>query len=839
MLFTSGSQSSSLASMGLSEYETIYEKVSKSAIMGRWIQTQKKEIITEKDDEFEIVENNDSYYSNLSNFMISEMFRHMRNAFEEYSESTNSGQFVDVELLLLDVDDYGHWKILLPDQPVVANFIESGVISSSTMLSPSNDLHVNRHSISESLNGGSMRPLSVRLPDKEELPSILNISNFNRDNFANVRLAVKIFGCVISFFEDSLVYVIEKQNALSILQNLKLTNAFKKFKIPLSSKDSQKTSFDKVVKLIQHYNASAYFDLISVNSIKFVKDVFSIFNSKIVQKEFPPILIQLEKFWNTYYYYRRKHLSSCFNDDDAMLQQEKEEQKQKKKKTHVDIDQLKPWEIPIFEYTLPSEVFKLLKKTKGWKSDIVLIMSYKQLHLLLNSILEVFPEFKEKFAFDFQLLKNFDRTCWFHHYFQIESDPIAKFSHYIITPSKDCIFPEPTCLKSNPYISFYTSCLLQNPLTDFTQLRNSIPKTESIRVLSLDGGGIKGLNLISICEVIEQKLGKKMCEIFDLICGTSTGAILAKLFQMGYSCEQCKTVYHCLGKQIFKLEGNVNVTKTILTMQGKSWYDEKTLEHFFKKYVGKDYINSDPNKRPLCNPYEQEFYEDLMMHAESSPFIFRSYSDPFRYAENKKRHPDFYLGTLHGRGIKNYQALRCTSAAPLYFKEMAIGQRVFVDGAVVANNPSVAAAFESKQIWPDHEKFVFISVGTGLKKSQENTITSAQLNDEEELKFKTETPVMKKSSSGLFDNVKKTLSSITDLLNLQLSSEKQHKLMLTQVEQMRETKQVSYFRFNTPNLGDFDLDIVDDSILKEWEQQCKKYIADLKEMDDACEVLKQ
>lgn len=710
MLFTSGSQSSSLASMGLSEYETIYEKVSKSAIMGRWIQTQKKEIITEKDDEFEIVENNDSYYSNLSNFMISEMFRHMRNAFEEYSESTNSGQFVDVELLLLDVDDYGHWKILLPDQPVVANFIESGVISSSTMLSPSNDLHVNRHSISESLNGGSMRPLSVRLPDKEELPSILNISNFNRDNFANVRLAVKIFGCVISFFEDSLVYVIEKQNALSILQNLKLTNAFKKFKIPLSSKDSQKTSFDKVVKLIQHYNASAYFDLISVNSIKFVKDVFSIFNSKIVQKEFPPILIQLEKFWNTYYYYRRKHLSSCFNDDDAMLQQEKEEQKQKKKKTHVDIDQLKPWEIPIFEYTLPSEVFKLLKKTKGWKSDIVLIMSYKQLHLLLNSILEVFPEFKEKFAFDFQLLKNFDRTCWFHHYFQIESDPIAKFSHYIITPSKDCIFPEPTCLKSNPYISFYTSCLLQNPLTDFTQLRNSIPKTESIRVLSLDGGGIKGLNLISICEVIEQKLGKKMCEIFDLICGTSTGAILAKLFQMGYSCEQCKTVYHCLGKQIFKLEGNVNVTKTILTMQGKSWYDEKTLEHFFKKYVGKDYINSDPNKRPLwfalstlnaldeeskkhvarchngitySNPYEQEFYEDLMMHAESSPFIFRSYSDPFRYAENKKRHPDFYLGTLHGRGIKNYQALRCTSAAPLYFKEMAIGQRVFVDGAVV------------------------------------------------------------------------------------------------------------------------------------------------------------
>lgn len=157
----------------------------------------------------------------------------------------------------------------------------------------------------------------------------------------------------------------------------------------------------------------------------------------------------------------------------------------------------------------------------------------------------------------------------------------------------------------------------------------------------------------------------------------------------------------------------------------------------------------------------------------------------------------------------------------------------------LANNPSVAAAFESKQIWPDHEKFVFISVGTGLKKSQENTITSAQLNDEEELKFKTETPVMKKSSSGLFDNVKKTLSSITDLLNLQLSSEKQHKLMLTQVEQMRETKQVSYFRFNTPNLGDFDLDIVDDSILKEWEQQCKKYIADLKEMDDACEVLKQ
>lgn len=72
-----------------------------------------------------------------------------------------------------------------------------------------------------------------------------------------------------------------------------------------------------------------------------------------------------------------------------------------------------------------------------------------------------------------------------------------------------------------------------------------------LRILSMDGGGMKGLATVQILKQIEQGTGKRIHEMFDLICGTSTGGMLAiaiGIKQM--TLEQCEDVYKKLGKFI-------------------------------------------------------------------------------------------------------------------------------------------------------------------------------------------------------------------------------------------------------------------------------------------------
>ena len=63
------------------------------------------------------------------------------------------------------------------------------------------------------------------------------------------------------------------------------------------------------------------------------------------------------------------------------------------------------------------------------------------------------------------------------------------------------------------------------------------------RVLSLDGGGAKGFYTLGILKQIEALTGRPLCEVFDLVFGTSTGAIIAALICLGKSVDDIHDIY--------------------------------------------------------------------------------------------------------------------------------------------------------------------------------------------------------------------------------------------------------------------------------------------------------
>lgn len=126
------------------------------------------------------------------------------------------------------------------------------------------------------------------------------------------------------------------------------------------------------------------------------------------------------------------------------------------------------------------------------------------------------------------------------------------------------------------------------------------------RVLSLDGGGAKGFYTLGALKEIEGITGGKLCEHFDLIFGTSTGAIIAALVGLGYSVDEMEALYreHVvkvverwlpsrktgaleeLAAKVFQ-DQNFDAFRTRVGIAGTRWDDERPM--IFKTHADQAY----------------------------------------------------------------------------------------------------------------------------------------------------------------------------------------------------------------------------------------------------------
>lgn len=273
-----------------------------------------------------------------------------------------------------------------------------------------------------------------------------------------------------------------------------------------------------------------------------------------------------------------------------------------------------------------------------------------------------------------------------------------------------------------------------------------VPK-QGIRILALDGGGMKGFATIQMLQEIEKGTGKRMHEMFDLICGTSTGGIFAAALGMRLmSADQLEDIYKNMGKVVFSEHVPKNESATWRHKFDRFY---KSSSQNFRVVAKGSKHNADKLENLLQDLCADEDGDDLLIESSvkdvskvfllstlasvtpAQPFIFRNYQYPVGTPEvplamsessgtTKPGSPTTgtqsgWKRTAYAGSCKHvlWQAIRASCAAPYYLDDFSDGVYRWLDGALLANNPTIYAIREAQLLWPDTKIDSIVSIGSG------------------------------------------------------------------------------------------------------------------------------
>jgi uncharacterized protein len=228
---------------------------------------------------------------------------------------------------------------------------------------------------------------------------------------------------------------------------------------------------------------------------------------------------------------------------------------------------------------------------------------------------------------------------------------------------------------------------------------NAAPK-RPLRVLALDGGGIRGIIPASLLAELERRCGRRISEMFDLIAGTSTGGILA----LGLTAEDPASP----GEPRYRADDLVSLyaEKGHLIFRSSLWYRLLTLFGLFgSKYTvrGLDATLAD-------------YFGEARLGEAVTEVLITSYDLESRDSWFLARHKALADA---GSDFLIRDIARATSAAPTYFRPERLvlePPTAMVDGGVFANNPAMCAYVEAIKLHGPGD-IVVVSLGTGQEKT--------------------------------------------------------------------------------------------------------------------------
>ncbi len=365
------------------------------------------------------------------------------------------------------------------------------------------------------------------------------------------------------------------------------------------------------------------------------------------------------------------------------------------------------------------------------------------------------------------------------------------------------------------------------------------------KILSIDGGGIRGIIPAIILDYIEKKTEQRISSMFDLIAGTSTGGILALGLtkrnsdskinsEPEYTAAELRNFYSKYGQKIFSDEpdhtesndtgiyqkygqlllGDHNPLDTLLGPK----FSSKGRHDVLQIILG-DALLEDALKETLVTSYDTEL---------RAPVFFTS--NPY------KEQAEGVDARKICAGIKMIEAAMATSAAPTFFPPYKLttahrtdeGHYTLVDGGVLANNPSLIAIMEvlaasiklDKEKAPEnkenlqHDNILLVSLGTG-------SFTR---------KYK-------------YNNVRKwgQLQWVNPIIDIVLDSQSESVAYQIQSVMQTEGDHQNYYRFQFPLSGEDGRDQMDNASfdnIEYLENLGKKIVEQRKySLDKLCEML--
>jgi uncharacterized protein len=236
-------------------------------------------------------------------------------------------------------------------------------------------------------------------------------------------------------------------------------------------------------------------------------------------------------------------------------------------------------------------------------------------------------------------------------------------------------------------------------------------KEKQFTILSIDGGGIRGLIPAKVLAELERELKllnteKPLYEYFDLICGTSTGAILAIAIALGIPAKDLVRFYKEHAQVIFPkwyLKVLPSKSRAILT----SIYSNKNL----RKKLKEIYTEANGGQIPLINDLKTNVCIPVFNGNDGQINII------------KTKHCEDYIRDYK---LPAHEVALSSASAPVYFpphtfsfsNEFGEGVNVnMIDGGIFANNPSLIGVLEAtEKLGHDFSNIRLLSLGTGKGK---------------------------------------------------------------------------------------------------------------------------
>ena len=304
-----------------------------------------------------------------------------------------------------------------------------------------------------------------------------------------------------------------------------------------------------------------------------------------------------------------------------------------------------------------------------------------------------------------------------------------------------------------------------------------VTNQKGLRILSFDGGGTKGVLSLAVLDEILRRAGQTSPhEMFDIICGTSTGGIIANL--LGIKRQKIADAIHLYDALIDKIF--VKPSRLRLVSE-QATYDAGDWEDVLDTLCGEELL-LDSNRHQCARTF---CVSTKLNINPPSPKIWRNYNYPVGQIPR-------YPGAFR---VKTKTAIRASTAAPTFFTPVPWNDGLYCDGALVANNPTAIAIQEAKALFPGVPIDLVISIGTGTFIKSSN---------------------VQSMDWGLLLNQIIASSTATEDVHTMLGD-------LLPADQ--------YYRFNPLLVDSFAIDEMDPELLKNLKRVAREWIEDMERTD--------